>query len=92
MGKMFFTVLLPVIVCVWCCVAYGEDRGNSKVNDIDFTGAKGPEDECIETSGGSQHSLNYRTRMRDLDKEYQQGGLTKTEYIQRKREIEKLYD
>ena len=35
-------------------------------------------------------SARYEAAMRDLDREYQAGGLTKTEYIQRKREIDNL--
>ncbi|MFQ5952042.1 MAG: hypothetical protein ACE5JK_01375 [Candidatus Omnitrophota bacterium] len=37
-----------------------------------------------------QHSLRYMRMMRDLDREYQEGSLTRTEYIQRKREIKTL--
>lgn len=33
----------------------------------------------------------YTMTMRDLDREYQSGALTKTEYIQRKRELDALY-
>jgi len=36
-------------------------------------------------------SLQYHREMRDLNREYEAGGLTKTEYVQRKREIEALY-
>lgn len=47
------------------------------------------------TDSGSEEgpqgkSVRYEAAMRDLDREYQAGGLTKTEYIQRKREIDNL--
>ena len=35
-------------------------------------------------------SLRYKRILRDLDDEYQRGGLTKTEYIQRRRELDDL--
>ena len=37
------------------------------------------------------HSVRYRRLMRDLDKEYQQGSLTRTEYIRRKRQIKSMF-
>ncbi|MFC1570904.1 hypothetical protein ACFL4E_03910 [Candidatus Omnitrophota bacterium] len=40
------------------------------------------------SSGGK--SARYQRVMRDLDREYEAGGLTKTEYIQRKRAIDEL--
>lgn len=38
------------------------------------------------------HSVQYRRAARDLDREYNAGGLTRTEYIQRKRDMEKVYE
>lgn len=35
------------------------------------------------------NSVRFRTEMRNLDREYQEGSLTRTEYIQRKRLIMK---
>ncbi len=40
---------------------------------------------------GAQKSVKYRRSLRDLDKVYNSGGLTRTQYIQRKREIKALY-
>jgi hypothetical protein len=37
------------------------------------------------------HSVRYRRLMRDIEKEYQQGSLTRTEYIQRKRQIKSMF-
>ena len=37
-----------------------------------------------------KHSPKYRRIMRDLDRQYREGSLTRTEYIQRKREIKDL--
>ncbi len=51
------------------------------------------EDTCVPNDSGEKDgSLVYRRMMRDLDREYQRGELTRTEYIQRKREIEKDYN
>ena len=45
-------------------------------------------DPSPEPLAGSGKEPRYHRLMRNLDEEYQQGGLTKTEYIQRKRLIE----
>lgn len=37
------------------------------------------------------HSVRYRRMMRDLEREYQQGSLTRIEYIQRKRQIKSMF-
>ncbi len=37
-------------------------------------------------------SVRYRQEMRNLDRLYQEGGLTRTEYIQQKREIGNIED
>ncbi|MGB2662223.1 MAG: hypothetical protein WBD04_07560 [Candidatus Omnitrophota bacterium] len=42
--------------------------------------------------GQGSKSVRYRRLMRDLDREYREGSLTRTEYIQRKREVNSLYD
>jgi hypothetical protein len=46
----------------------------------------------IPAFGQGTKSVRYRRLMRDLDKDYREGSLTRTEYIQRKREINSLYD
>ncbi len=51
-----------------------------------------PDDKDLE-SEASQEGVSrapeafFTTRMKEFDKEYQEGSLTKTEYIQRKREL-----
>jgi len=39
----------------------------------------------------ASEAVRYQRMMRDLDREYHRGQLTRTEYVQRKREIEKVY-
>lgn len=47
--------------------------------------------DAADGSGGRDVSVKYRVAMRDLDRGYQTGLYTRTEYVQRKREIEALY-
>jgi hypothetical protein len=44
------------------------------------------------TRPGEGKSLRYRRALWELNDEYNRGGLTRPEYIQRKRNIEDLYD
>lgn len=43
-----------------------------------------------EGASSGEKSARYKSVMRDLDREYEAGGLTKTEYIQRKRAIDEM--
>ena len=38
-----------------------------------------------------ENSVRYRQLLRDAEREYQEGALTRTEFIQRKRELNSLY-
>jgi hypothetical protein len=52
------------------------------------------EKETAEKEQGEEvhHSVLYRRAMRDLDRAYTAGSLTRTEYIQKKREFQNIYE
>jgi len=53
--------------------------------DRDYDGA-----DIYQLEPQKEHTVRFKRMMRDLEREYQEGSLTRTEYIQRKREIKAL--
>ena len=69
------------------------DKGEDKLEDVipPYKSKDEILNEEADREGIPQdQKLFYQTRKKELDRQYQEGALTKTEYIQRKRELIKL--
>jgi len=76
------SLMILIVLCSFSLHAYavGDDSRGAVSAPLDW-------DEDSENADTGQHSPRYERMERDLDKEYDEGALTKTEYIQRQREI-----
>ena len=82
-----------IIVCFLIAYTFSFSGAAMAKAYVSETGMKKSLDEPTDSETGATwqpKSARYEAAMRDLDREYQAGGLTKTEYIQRKREIDNL--
>ena len=82
-----------IIFCFFVIYALsctGEARAERGLSEAEMSiSADHPGDVDLEEAP-EEKTNRYKRIMRDLNREYQEGSLTKTEYIQRKREIDNL--
>ncbi|MFC1576525.1 hypothetical protein ACFL3J_02515 [Candidatus Omnitrophota bacterium] len=87
MKKLIFVILFLAI----CSISFGE-YPRVTVENPGFGFPDETEDKELEAEARSEGIPDdeikfYVTRMKVLNREYERGGLTRTEYVQRKREI-----
>jgi hypothetical protein len=83
-AKKIFVCAVIVLSASSLCAAeeYKTATGLQEETDLGIR----PEEDLTGTGADKR----YVRQMRDLDDDYRSGGLTRTEYIQRKREIDSL--
>ena len=86
MKKAIFFYFL--IVCVFGVASTA--RAERCLSEAEMSESSDVPDDPAREGVPQETTARYKRIMRDLNREYQQGSLTKTEYIHRKKEIDNL--